>query len=786
MHLPKTGLNIDRATLPQVKSIDMPDYLRWLKLHKHISSIHTELPLNALMPSQGNFNSSKIHDFMTHKSTELRKPILVSSDHYVVDGHHRWIALLNLHPHGTIPVILMSAKILDLLAATKEYPKSFTKTVVESFKGQQKHAVIAYGRMNPPTKGHAQLINTVHQVAQKHGAHHEVILSHTQDSKKNPLSQENKHKYVSQMFPDTNFTLATPELPTIFHHATRLNREGYKHLHVVSGDDRTKEFEEKLHKYNGHYDDAGNGYKYDTITIHSSGARNPQSEGLEGMSGTKMRDFAAKGNYKEFSKGVPGGVDAKALYDDTRKGLTHLKEDVELLFEGVHDAGIFKVVFLAGAPGSGKDFVLRKALDGHGLTEINSDKALEHLMDKSKLDKKMPEHEQEKRGEIRDRAKSLTELRQRLALHGRNGIIINSTGAKVEHIKKIKKMLEDLGYTAKMVFVDTSDNVSRNRNVERGQRGGRMIPEKVRAEKWRQAQDSRVEFSKLFSGEHYHEFNNDEDLRNNTDGEVHKQKTKELDDLHKTVKKFAQQPPEHPAAQEWIYKNLGKLAKQPVGNKKQQSSQVPASSDSQATEEARKLGLQYYGYGRYGKSGHVTHFSLHGKLVEKKKALTMPKSMEEPKTPKKLNEAFEELLTEDTDEHLRLEDNVVVDSMVGGVEVVPVHVQHFTNAIQEHRSRIGASDRLCNLRDCGTQALKEEEAQKEKASFERFKLGLRVRDSSSQTKETLQEGEPTVDLGLDGGPLLGTRPAEQIDSSNGGVSTSGPKKTFKKLKTEIK
>lgn len=322
------------------------------------------------------------------------------------------------------------------------------------------------------------------------------------------------------------------------------------------------------------------------------------------------------------------------------------------LIEGVHDHGIFKAVFLAGAPGSGKDFVLKKALDGHGFTEINSDKAHEHLMDKHKLDKKMPEHQQEKNGKLADRAKSLTDLRQRLAIHGRNGLIINSTGSNLEQVKKIKGMLEDLGYDSKMVFVDASDNVSRNRNVERGQRGGRMIPEKQRAEKWRQAQDARVHYSKMFGGEHYHEFNNDEDLRHNSDSEVHGQKTKELEDLHKTVRKFSQQPPKSPVAAAWIHSNLGKLAKQPIGNKKQQASQTPPAQNSQAAQDAQKLGLQYYGYGRYGKNARVTHFSLHGKLVEKQKALKPLAVAKTPQAPKKLNEAFEDLLSEDRPDHL--------------------------------------------------------------------------------------------------------------------------------------
>jgi predicted ATPase len=104
-----------------------------------------------------------------------------------------------------------------------------------------------------------------------------------------------------------------------------------------------------------------------------------------------------------------------------------VKEDVdfefeELLTEGVHDQSIFKAVFLAGGPGSGKDYVLDNTLAGHGLTEMNSDKALEFLMDKEGLDKTMPASEEERKDIVRGRAKNITELRQRLAILGRNGL----------------------------------------------------------------------------------------------------------------------------------------------------------------------------------------------------------------------------------------------------------------------------------------------------------------------------------------------------------------------------
>ena len=110
LYLPKYGLNISRSHLPQIKSTDMEDFLHWLLIHKGISYKKTHLGVSDLHPTQGDFNTTKIRHFMTDKIENLKKPIVVSSDHYVIDGHHRWIALLNLDPTEDIPVCLIQAK----------------------------------------------------------------------------------------------------------------------------------------------------------------------------------------------------------------------------------------------------------------------------------------------------------------------------------------------------------------------------------------------------------------------------------------------------------------------------------------------------------------------------------------------------------------------------------------------------------------------------------------------------------------------------------------------------
>jgi len=705
LFIPKYSLNIDRESLPQVKSADLFNYFQYLKHQNKITFLQTKVPANLLTAAQGNFNTSKVEHFMSKDREDLDVPVIISSDFIIMDGHHRWLALLNQNPHVPISVYKASAKIADLIDATKAYPKSFTKKVTEQVnEATEKHSVLTFGRMNPPTAGHAKLVHKVHEVAQEHHADHHVVVSHSQDAEKNPLSTADKLKHAKKAFPGTHVTASSPKHPTIFHHAALLHKAGTKHLHVVVGSDRVKEFHDSLHKYNGHFDKEGHGFKFKSITVHSAGHRDPDAKGVEGMSASKMREHAKKGNYSEFKKGVAPSATAHAreLYHDVRKGqglhesVTHpsplslkwanfksqdqqasnissapLNEDTEYLMEGVHDQGIFKAVFLAGGPGSGKDFVMHKSLDGHGMVEINSDVALEYMMDKKKLDKKMPESEKDQRDAVRARAKSVTDLRHRLALHGKNGMIINSTGDDKTKIKKLKGMLEDEGYDAKLVFVHASDKVSADRNIARGQRGGRMVPEKIRAAKWQKSQDQRVDYAKMFGTDNYHEYDNSEDHKT-APPEVVQQKEEELADLHKTIKKFTQAPPAHPAAQQWIAKSLGNLINQPkmatklikdappkfTGPKMKPVKSNP-DPNSEASEEARAKGLEYYGFGKYGKGGQVTHFSLHGKLQqreapptpeEKKRAAETTKAKTAtPPRKKAVNEAFEAFLMEAVD-----------------------------------------------------------------------------------------------------------------------------------------
>lgn len=523
---------------------------------------------------------------------------------------------------------------------------------------KEKHAVLAFGRMNPITSGHEKLVNKVKDIATKVGGSHIIVLSHTQDSKKNPLSAAQKVKHAKRAFPGTNFTASSKQAPTFFDHAEKLYNQGVTHLHMVGGSDRVDEYKNLLNKYNG--TKKGARFNFKSIQVHSAGERDPDAEGTTGISASKMREYATSGNYKGFKKGAPSSMSdehVKQMYNDVRRGM-NLHESI--LAEGVHDKAIFKAVFLAGGPGSGKDYVLSNTLDGHGMIEINSDKALEYLMDKENLDKTMPDNEEGQRNVVRKKAKDITEIRHRMALQGRNGLIINGTGADPKEYEEIKKKLEKLGYDTSMVMVNTADEVSRARNVERGQNGGRTVPENIRKKKWEEVQAARAQFGKIFRN-NYIEFDNSEDLRK-ASPDVVKAKKEEMQQIHKEIQKFVAAPPKHENAKHWIASELSQKDTAPI------SKTAKLHPSAKTNDEMNTMGLEYYGFGRYGKNGKVTHRSIHDRLVpvdkiaktvethQKKMAKATGPNVKVRSEPnrhdraraakKKVNEAFEEFLQE--------------------------------------------------------------------------------------------------------------------------------------------
>ena len=188
---------------------------------------------------------------------------------------------------------------------------------------KQKTAVFSFGRLNPPTVGHQKLLQKIIQTAKQQAGYACIYVSHSQDSKRNPLSAKQKVAYVKKMFPkearqieikeDSNIRNAI-DVATNFY-------EKYDNLVMVVGSDRVKDFKNLLNRYNGVQSTHGF-YKYNNIQIVSAGERDPDAEGVAGMSASKMRAAAASGDYESFSLGLPSNFnDGKGLFKDIRLGM---------------------------------------------------------------------------------------------------------------------------------------------------------------------------------------------------------------------------------------------------------------------------------------------------------------------------------------------------------------------------------------------------------------------------------------------------------------------------------
>ena len=164
------------------------------------------------------------------------------------------------------------------------------------------------------------------------------------------------------------------------------------------------------------------------------------------------------------------------------------------LQEGLNDPNIFKAFFLAGGPGSGKSYVVRKTTGGTGLQIVNSDDAFERYLKIAGLSQKMPEDETAERDVERARAKRVTSARKSGYIGGRLGIIIDGTGKEYDKIAKQSIQLRQLGYDTHMIFVNTSLDTALERNAKRD----RSVPESIAVKSWKDVQSNIGKFSQHF------------------------------------------------------------------------------------------------------------------------------------------------------------------------------------------------------------------------------------------------------------------------------------------------
>ena len=202
------------------------------------------------------------------------------------------------------------------VAQEPQQPPVATPPPVPKTKGT---LTIAFGRFNPPTLGHQQLMDVAAQSAESDGGDYLIYPSRSQDKKKNPLDPDTKISYMRQMFPAHSERIVNDNAnTTIFDVLKKAHNDGYTNVRIVGGSDRVKEFEKLSNNYNGQL------YAFDAIEVVSAGDRDPDAKGIEGMSSSRMRLAAAEGDFRKFREGLPPDMKrgaAQQLFDTVRASM---------------------------------------------------------------------------------------------------------------------------------------------------------------------------------------------------------------------------------------------------------------------------------------------------------------------------------------------------------------------------------------------------------------------------------------------------------------------------------
>ena len=212
-------------------------------------------------------------------------------------------------------------------SAPEELPPPEEQGGVEKTRGT---LTLGFGRFNPPTAGHEKLLDKIKDTAE--GGQYTIYPSHSEDNDKNPIGAEDKVLFMKKIFPDhSNAIVYDQSIRTIIDALTHADVQGYQTVNLVVGGDRQKEFESLANKYNGEL------YTFDAINVISAGDRDPDAEGTEGMSASKLRALAADGDFEAFKKGLPKaakGSVAQELFNTVQKSIgkkaVATKEGIEL------------------------------------------------------------------------------------------------------------------------------------------------------------------------------------------------------------------------------------------------------------------------------------------------------------------------------------------------------------------------------------------------------------------------------------------------------------------------
>lgn len=578
IEIPNIGMTFSREIMPQIKRDQFQGLFKFLD-NKGVSYSKSLLDTNNLKSTQSDFDKDKIILMMMDRIT---KPIIVSNDNYVLDGHHRWLADHNNNQKTEAWVV--DLPIMELMRTTKEYlsnqelneeitHKEFGPMMDEFMTFASKHL----GIKSLPNVKYKTEDDGMSSFGAYNPTKNEIVL---QTKNRNPM--------------DVFRTLAHE----LVHH--KQNEEGRIKDIARDGDDGS-DIENEAHI----------------------------------KTGVMLRQYGRKNSHMFNTKPLVESLltEAKAIVKRKR-----------VMRPANKATG--KAVFVVGPAGSGKDFVAKKTLVGHGLSEVNTDPAFEHLMNREGIPKDSPQSQ--KRSSVRAKAKNLTRIKQNALINSGRGIYFNTTGHDHEKIKAMKDELERRGYDTKMVFVNTSNETSRARNVARGKKGGRLTPEPARQEYWNKTQKAIPHYKKMF-GDNFHHVDNSLDYSRASDEEK-LAKEAEFNDIHKTIRDWATSKPENPIGRAKVEAEASKRRNKPKRKPVARQPQPPRMSVSmqisdKVNAQAKLLGLKHYGSGYFGPrqkgpkgEPNITHRAVGDNLVKTKKKALIPPAQ-------RIDESFEDYMS---------------------------------------------------------------------------------------------------------------------------------------------
>ena len=328
--------------------------------------------------------------------------------------------------------------------------KKFSDYLVES----EREVFFTFGRMNPPTIGHGKVFDTL---ASKSGrADYKIYVSQTQDPKKDPLSYNDKVKHLRKMFPKhARNIMKDTGVKNVFDVASALYDQGYRNITMVVGEDRIREFDLLLNKYNGKKARHGF-YNFQNINVISAGRRDPDATGVEGMSASKQRENAKQNDFVSFSQGVPRNMsdkDARKLFNDVRKGMglneqSNFRNHVELepvseTRESYVQGELFDVGDMVAVKESEEVGIVSHLGANYVIVEMTGDRKVRKWLDAVELIEKKKDDDDEERKKKTRQDSDVKDMKGTQPKKYYSGVEKDKKDDRARHFKKGAKMDDD-------------------------------------------------------------------------------------------------------------------------------------------------------------------------------------------------------------------------------------------------------------------------------------------------------------------------------------------------------